>query len=153
MPIARAAREAGVSEATLRRAVHAGLVDAVRDGGRLTVRRSEVIELRTRLRKRVPKSVRERERASGETAARAFGMFADATPLEEVVVRLAAPPEVVKELFARWCELREMTRRWLGTPSTPVVLEPPRLDHQPNHDWTCCEGHVAQRQMREGKTK
>jgi hypothetical protein len=151
IPVALAAREGRVSEATLRRAIQAGVVEAVRDGGRLVVRRSEVVELRGRLRKRVPTSAIERERASGELAALAFERFEACTPLDRVVVELKALPDTIRELFSQWVALRETSARWLAKPPGPMpIVELARFDHPEAP--TCCEGHEAARRTRERRT-
>ncbi len=113
------ARELGISRATIDRARKAGRLPAVREGNAWRFRRTEVLEL-GEIRQRVPVGAADRARAVGELAARAFPLFRQRVPLDEIVVRLECDPAALSRLFEQWWALRLRTEAWLAQDTPPV---------------------------------
>lgn len=113
MPLHAAARAAGLSEATMRRLVRDGLVEAVREGRTLQITQATVLELKAGggLKRGPSVSMREAERARGELASMCFARFREGKPLIEIVEELQATPAAVKILWNEWRDLQESERR------------------------------------------
>ena len=113
MPLHAAARAAGLSEATMRRLVRDGLVEAVREGRTLQITQATVLELKAGggLKRGPSINMRETERARGELASLCFARFREGKPLVEIVEELQATPSAVKVLWNEWRDLQEAERR------------------------------------------
>jgi hypothetical protein len=128
LPLRAAAREAGISESTLRRAIADGLVAASSEGGVLRVTRQTVIELRTRggaLRRGPGPSVVAAEEREGERDARVFAALEAGRTVAEIIVAERIPARVVLALRQSWLDAHRADREGVayacgcGAPSDP----------------------------------
>jgi hypothetical protein len=104
-----AARDAGISESTLRRLVHEGVVPSVRRDGALHITQASIVELRTGARKRGPSiGLRVQDQERGTTAASCFKRFHDGESLASIVMALEVDPAIVEGLWYKWKHLHEI---------------------------------------------
>jgi hypothetical protein len=114
LPLRAAAKEAKVSESTLRRLVQEGAIEAIRDaGGTMRVTQATIIELKTRgALKRGPNlSVVAQEEREGERDARVFAALETGRTITEVIVSERIPARVAISLRQTWLLARQTDRQ------------------------------------------
>ncbi len=142
LSIRAAAKAAGLSESTLRRAIADGLVAAERQGATVRLTQQTVLELRTGtgIKRQGPSlAAREADAQRGEVAANAFSMFANGAQLIEVVQELRQDPDVVDRLWHKWIALQETYMRSVA----PRCLHAgPDCEGAPRPDAMLCLHHA-----------
>lgn len=137
--VREAARAAGMSEATVRRAINEGIVQPVREGRNIFIRQTSIIELQTGAIKRPPTLLgREVLNARGELAANVFRLLDEGYSPKDIVQDLRADPPSVRGLVEEWLKCQELQARL-----TALREGGPQFNHAPSKDWDCCDGHRA----------